>query len=145
MATTDLAHSVSSLCSAPASHAFSYLADPVRLGEWALGCWGAVAGAHGVVKGTSLFDGADTFARPLPDDRQLLVDYEVGDDPGRLVRRITARVVPGEQLGEPPSRSLVVLTGWRMRWMDDERWRRLIVAHETEVMLLRHRIEASSP
>jgi hypothetical protein len=143
VATTDLAHSVSSICSAPASHAFSYLADPMRLGEWALGCWGAVASGPGIVKGTSLFDGVDTFARPLPHDRQLLVDYEVGDAPERLVRRITVRVIPGDALGEPPSRSLVVLTGWRVRWMDDERWRQLVVAHEAEVLLLRHRIETS--
>ena len=144
MAATDLAHSVSSFCSAPARHAFSYLADPVRLGEWALGCWGAVASGPGIVKGASLFDGSDTFARPLPDDGNLLVDYEVGDDPQRLVRRITARVVPGDVLGEPPSRSLVVLTGWRAGWMDDERWRQLVVAHEAEILLLRHRIEAWS-
>jgi hypothetical protein len=142
VAAIHLAHSVSSLCSAPARHAFAYLADPVRLGEWALGCWGAVASGAGIVKGTSLFDGTDTFARPLPDDGNLLVDYEVGDDPQRLVRRITARVVPGDVLGEPPSRSLVVLTGWRAGWMDDERWRQLVVAHEAEVLLLRHRIEA---
>jgi hypothetical protein len=25
--------------------------------------------------------------------------------------------------------------------MDDDRWKRLVVAHEAEVMLLRHRIE----
>ena len=144
MATTDLAHSVASICSAPARDAFSYLADPVRLGEWALGCWGAVASGPGIVRGTSLFDGVDTFARPLPHDGQLLVDYEVGDDPDRLVRRITARVVPGEVLGESPSRSLVVLTGWRVGWMDDERWRRLVVAHEAEILLLRQRIQAWS-
>jgi hypothetical protein len=144
VAAIDLVHSVSSFCSAPASQAFSYLADPVCLGEWALGCWGAVACGPGIVKGTSLFSGTDTFARPLPDDANLLVDYEVGDDPQRLVRRITARVVPGDVLGEPPSRSLVVLTGWRAGWMDDERWRQLVVAHEAEVLLLRHRIEASS-
>ena len=144
MAAIHLAHSVSSLCSAPARHAFAYLADPVRLGEWALGCWGAVASGPGIVRGTSLFDGVDTFARPLPHDEQLLVDYEVGADPDRLVRRIPARVIPGEVLGEPPSRSLVVLTGWRVGWMDDERWRRLVVAHEAEILLLRQRIQAWS-
>jgi hypothetical protein len=98
-----------------------------------------------VVRGTSLFDGSATFARPVPNERQLIVDFEVGDDPGRLVRRITARIVPGIQLGESDAASLVVLTAWRIRSMDDDRWQQLVAAHEAEILLLRHRIEAIAP
>lgn len=145
MTTTDLAHCVSSLCSATADDAFAYLSDPSRLGEWALGCWGAVAHSAGVVRGTSLFDGGETFARADVDPTRRIVDFEVGDDPARLVRRISARVVPGDELGEPPTASLVLLTAWRTRSMEDGRWHRLVVSHEAEVLLLRHRIETWTP
>ena len=48
----------------------------------------------------------------------------------------------GPRSVEAPDSSLVVLTAWRTASMDDERWRRLVVAHETEALLLRRRIEA---
>ena len=140
--TTDLVHCTSALCAATAEAAFAYVAAPARLGEWALGCWQAVEGEGGIVSGTSLFDGATTFARPVADHRLRIVDFEVGGDPSDLVRRISARVVPGPEIGRGPDSSLVVLTAWRTASMDDERWRRLVVAHETEALLLRRRIEA---
>jgi len=143
--TTDLAHCVSSLCSATADNAFAYLSDASRLGEWALGCWSAVPQSAGVVKGTSLFDGVETFALADADAAWRIVDFEVGDDPARLVRRISARVVPGDDLGEPSTASLVLLTAWRTGSMEDDRWRRLVVSHEAEALLLRHRIETWIP
>lgn len=144
MNTIDLAHCVSSLCSATPDHAFAYLSDPGRLGEWSMGCWQGHVEGSGVIRGTSLFDGTKSYVRVLPAGEQRLVDYEVGDDPTRLVRRISARVVPGDDLGERPTSSLVVLTAWRQASMDDARWQRLVVAHEAEILLLRHRIESSA-
>ena len=144
MTTTDHAHCASALCAASAENAFAYVADPGRLGEWALGCWEAVPAPNGVVEGTSLFDGGKTYARPDPDRDRLIVDFDVGDDPAALLRRITVRVVRGADIGKGAETSLLVLTGWRIASMDDERWRRLAVAHEAEVLLLRHRIETSS-
>ena len=143
METSGLVHSVSSLCSAPPDHAFAYLTHPDRLGAWSLGCW-ETRSDDGIVRGTSLFDGAETFVRMIPVPEQRIVDFEVGDDPERLVRRISARVVPGEDVGGGPSSSLVVLSAWRTESMDDERWRRLVVAHEAEILLLRHGIERSA-
>jgi hypothetical protein len=142
--TTDHAHCVSALCTAPAEDAFAYAADPGRLGEWALGCWDAAERPDGIVEGTSLFDGGQTYARPDADRGRMIVDFDVGDDPAALVRRITLRVVRGVEIGSPPTTSLVILTAWRIASMDDERWRRLAVAHEAEVLLLRHRIETCS-
>ena len=142
MRTSELVHCVSSLCSAHPDHAFAYLSDPDRLGEWSLGCWEARS-EDGTVRGSSLFDGAEAVVRVIPVAEQKIVDYEVGSDPERLVRRISARVVPGDVVGEPGT-SLVVLTAWRERSMDDDRWHRLVVAHEAEILLLRHGIERSA-
>ena len=110
----------------------------------ALGCWGAADVGSGVVRGTSLLDGSVTFARPVPDEGHLIVDFEVGDNPDG-VRRITTRVVPGDQLGESETTSLVVLTAWRIGSMDDGRWQQLVAAHQAEVLLLRHRLETVVP
>jgi hypothetical protein len=141
--TTALVHCASSLCAASADTAFAYLATPSRVGEWALGCWQATEGGDGVVSGTSLFDGTTTFSRSVADPRLRIVDFEVGADPAELVRRISVRVVPGVEIGHDADSSLVVLTAWRTTAMDDERWHRLVVAHETEVLLLRRRIETA--
>ena len=143
METIGLAHCVSSLCSATPDHAFAYLSDPGRIGEWALGCWGAEVDG-GIARGTSLFDGGETVVEVIPLPERRIVDYAVGDDPRSLVRRISARVVPGEEAGGPAGSSLVVLTAWRERSMDDARWRQLVVAHEAEILLLRHRIERAA-
>lgn len=144
MASTDLVHSVSALCQADSGHAFAFIADPTRLGEWALGCWGPAEVSGGIVQGVSLFDGQPAFVRADPDPERLTVDFEVGADDATLVRRISVRVVPGHELDLPESKSLVVLTAWRLPSMDDERWRRLIVAHEAEILILRHRIGSAA-
>ena len=143
MSDRSLAHCVSALCDAPAADAFAYLADAERIGEWALGCWDARAGGDGVARGTSLFDGAETFVRTRSVEEARTVDFEVGGDPAHLVRRISARVVAGEELGVDENRSLVILLAWRTGPMDDDRWHRLVAAHDAEVLLLRERIERS--
>jgi hypothetical protein len=141
MESTDLAHCVSTLCSATPDDAFSYLSDPGRLGEWSLGCWAGRVAPDGTIRGTSLFDGAETFVQLIAMPEQRIVDYAVGDAPDALVRRISARVVPSEEVTGAPASSLLVLTAWRERTMDGPRWRRLVAAHEAEIHLLRHRIE----
>ena len=143
MTTTALAHCASSRCSAAPDRAFAYLSDLRRLGEWALGCWGAVDDGtdSGTVRGTSLFDDGVCFARVDPDPERLVADFDVGSDPTRLTRRISARVVPGRDIDSDDRSCLVILTAWRTDSMDDDRWHRLVVAHEAEIMLLRHRIE----
>lgn len=143
MAEGRLTHCVSSLCDASAPHAFAYLADAERLGDWALGCWDTRAAEGDLVRGTSLFDGCATFVRVRPHADCLTVDFEVGGDPAVLVRRISARVVPGEDLEADVERSLVMLLAWRTASMDDERWHRLTASHNAEVLLLCERIERS--
>jgi hypothetical protein len=137
-------HCVSALCDAPAAAAFSYLSDGTRVGEWALGCWETRAAEDGVVLGTSLLDGTATYVRVVPVEEALTVDFEVGVDPEHLVRRISARVVGGDDLEGDAGRSLVMLLAWRTGSMDDERWRRLAATHEAEILILRGRIERST-
>lgn len=142
MQSSDLAHSVAARCAAPARVAFSLLADASRLGEWALGCWQATSVSDDVVRGRSLFDGTETFVRVVPDEERLGVDYEVGGDRDRLVRRIHARAIPGEAVDLASEHCLLVLLAWRPATMSDDRWLQLTSAHGVEVLILRRCVEA---
>lgn len=134
-------HSVAARCAVPARVAFSVLEDGQRLGEWALGCWGATEVEERLVRGCSLLDGVETYVRLVPHEQTLSVDYEVGSSPDRLVRRITARAVPGTQVELDTEQSLVVLTAWRPATMDDARWHQLVAAHTAEIFVLRRCVE----
>lgn len=139
--TLKLVHCVSSLCRVSVDDAFDYLSNPLRLGEWALGCWATVEHSKGIAHGTSLFDGTATFARTVADRERLTVDFEVGDHPERLQRRICSHIIRGDSIGAQPDSSLVMLVAWRTAAMDDQRWHRLIAAHEAEILILRHRLQ----
>lgn len=139
-----LSHCATAACDAEAGAAFAFLADPARLGSWALGCWDAELVGERVVRGTSLFDASPAYARADPDPERLSVDFAVGSDPEALVHRISARVLPGAQLGFEAGRSLVTLIAWRPADMSDDRWARLVASHEAEILLLRARIEQAS-
>lgn len=135
-----LSHCATAKCRAPADAAYAFLADAELLGTWALGCWDARPLGGGVVSGTSLFDGSTTYARVDGDPQRLAADFAVGPEPDELVHRISARVLAGAPLGFE-AECLVTLLAWRPAAMDDERWARLTASHETEILLLRGRIE----
>jgi hypothetical protein len=141
-----LSHCATAACEAAPADAFAVLADEAALGTWALGCWQAAPVADGdrLLRGTSLFDGSATYVRAEADENRLTVDFEVGSDPQSLSRRISARVVPGADLGRGEDRCLVTLLAWRPADMADERWERLTATHEVEVLLLQARIEAAA-
>lgn len=139
-----LSHCVTALCGAEAGATFAVLADPRRIGSWALGCWDAELVGDRLVRGTSLFDASPTYVRADPDSDRLAVDFAVGSAPDALVHRISARVLPGAPLGFEPGRSLVTLLAWRPAEMSDDRWARLVTSHETEILLLCARIEQAS-
>lgn len=138
---SSLAHCATAACDAAADIAFDVVADPARLGSWALGCWDAQPVDDRTVRGRSLFDGSTSYVRAEPDPAHLSVDFVVGADPGDLVHRISARVMPGPPLGLDDSRCLVTLLAWRPATMSDERWRRLVASHDAEILLLRAQIE----
>lgn len=139
-----LSHCVSAVCDAKPIASFNFLADPSRLGSWALGCWEAKPAAEGVVVGISLFDGSQSYVRADADPERLVVDFAVGSDPQQLIHRISARVIPGAALGYAEGSSIVSLIAWREADMPDERWQRLVVSHDAEILLLQARLQEPS-
>ena len=141
---SSLSHCTTAVCDATAEKAFAFLADPARLGSWALGCWDARPVGERTVQGRSLFDSLPAYVRAEADPARLGVDFAVGSDADELVPRISARVIPGPVLGYEGDRSLVTLVAWREAGMSDDRWSRLVASHEAEILLLRARIEEST-
>lgn len=136
-----LSHCATAVCDVEPTAAFAFLADPSRLGSWALGCWDAKPVVEGVVGGISLFDGSMTYVRANGDPDRLAVDFAVGSDRNELVHRISARVVPAADLGYGERSSIVTLLAWRPADMPAERWHRLVASHEAEILLLQARLE----
>src|SRR3954464_4733277 len=67
-----LGHTTTRLVLAAAEHAFAYLSDPLKLGQWSLGCFGTISNeASGLHRGQSLFDGAHTWFRIDSEPRRL--------------------------------------------------------------------------
>ena len=136
-----LVHAVTQKLDAPARRAFDFLADPLCLGRWSLGCFEtSPAGPDGLHAGHSLFDGGKGWFRIEAVSARLTIDYLVGA-PDALCRRISARVIPGADLGYPGDICLVTLTAWRPSGMEAARWKRLCASHEAEIFLIRSQVE----
>ena len=120
----------------PARAAFRFLCDGRQLGRWALGCFNARRVARGLFKGKSLFDGEVLYVRPVGDERNLTVHYFVGTSRRTLVARALTRV---QKLG--PRRCRVSLIAHRVKEMELERWKRLMVTHEVEILLIKSQLE----
>lgn len=136
----DLNYTVTAVVPAPARFAFDFLADPAKVGEWALGALNAKPLGGGIYAGASIADGETVAYRVDADAQRLLVDYLVGGAPDDLVMRISARVVPGEILGRGAEACLVSMMAWRPASQDDRRWARLRAFHDAEIHILRERI-----
>ena len=141
MAMHELSHCATVACAVDAGVAYSFIADPANLGFWALGCLDARPVSRDTVACTSLFDGAESVVRVSGDPDHLTVDFVVsaGEETGP---RISARVLPGAELGQPRETCLVTLLAWRPSGMTDGRWAQLVASHEVEILLLQRRIEA---
>ncbi|MGV0875901.1 hypothetical protein V6767_02005 [Martelella sp. FLE1502] len=137
------AHSVTAVIEVPAAFAFSFMADPIALGRWSLGCMNTrPTGDREIHAGTSLFDGSESHFAIDADLARLIVDYHVGE-PGQLLPRISARVIKPEICGLPESYCALTLSAWRARDMDAARWHRLCATHETEILLIKAQCEAA--
>lgn len=136
-----LSHCCSAQIEIDAAMAYEFLCDGTALGRWALGCWETEIRDGGLVRGTSLFDGSQSWVRLSRDDDRLLVDYHLGADPDDLHPRISARVVPGAALGGDPDHCVATLTAWRPADMPDDRWHRLKASHAVEILLIKALLE----
>lgn len=136
-----LCHTVSLEVNVPATQAFQYLSDPEKIGRWALGCFDTrLTEYDGLYKGTSLFDRSETWVRVEADPKRMIIDYHVGD-PNRQVPRISTRVIPGDIYGKNSDYCIVIMTAWRPADMRDERWHRLCVTHDAEILLIKSQLE----
>jgi hypothetical protein len=134
-------HITSIVVNRAAEDVFGFMADATKLDRWSFGTWQTEIGSDGLVTGTSIFDGSKTLVRIDADEARLTIDYRLGKDPGELIPRIMARVVPGANLGLDKGCCVLTLIAWRAAGMDDERWRRLTASHEFEVVLIKNLLE----
>ena len=143
----DFAHCVTALVNVPAAKAFEFLADPLSLGTWSLGCMrtqaarsGAGGTAEGPYTGTSLYDDSPASFDVRSHPELLLIDYLVGDA-GNLKPRNSVRVIAADTCGLPEGQCYVSLMAWRPARMADDRWAQLCAAHDAEIWIIKARIE----
>jgi hypothetical protein len=134
-------HAASTEVAVPAETAFAYLSDGLKQGQWTLGSWNRERIGEQLFRGTSLFNGAETFVRITADPEHLLVDYDVGPSLEQLLRMNSARVFPGELLARAEGTCLVALMKWRLPSQDDAAWRQACVTFDTEIHMIRGRLE----
>jgi hypothetical protein len=138
-----LSHSVTALLEVPAQVAFDFMRDPIALGRWSLGCFDTQPiGTGDIHSGRSLFDGREGFFEIGADPERMIVDYFLGT-PGRMVPRISARIIAAETCDLDASQCYVTLTAWRSAGMDDARWHRLCATHEAEILLIKAQCETT--
>jgi len=137
-----LCHTVSVEVNQPAEKVFGYLSNPKKLGRWALGCFNTQsAKKKGLYKGTSLFDGSETWVRIEADVKRRIIDYHVGDSDHQLPR-ISTRIIPGLTYGSDAGRCIVTMTAWRAKEMSNSRWHRLCASHDAEILIIQSQLES---
>jgi len=136
-------HTCTCEVNAPAQQAFTYMADGMKQGEWTFGSWDRRQLEEQLFVGTSMFDNKETYIRIDTDPDRLLVYYHIGDDAEHLQARNMVRVIPGRLIGREDNICLVTLMAWRSSFMGDARWKQLCVSHETQMFIIKSRIEAS--
>lgn len=133
---SQICHAVSVEVAVAAEDAFTYLADPQKVGRWALGCFNAQpAEKPGLFQGTSLFDGSKAWYWIDSDPKLLIIDYHVGDADCQLPR-ISTRIVPGTHYGRDNGHCIVTMNAWRTVDMTEDRWQRLCATHEAEILMI---------
>ena len=139
-----LAHCVTALIEASAQRTFAFLADPLKVGNWALASMQAQpADAPGIYRGRSLFDGVQNHFAVTPHPQLLLVEYSVGPRDA-LTPRIRAQVIPAESVGLAAATCYLTLTAWRPIGMPGARWSRLCASHNVEIWLIKEQVEAAA-
>ena len=125
----------------PAGEVFAFMSDPAQMSLWSFGTWRTEIDADGLVRGTSIKDGAPICVRIEAHPAQLLIDYYIGTEPEALSPRIFARVTPAEVFGDGGGCGLS-MTVFRTAGMDDARWRSLKAAHVVELDIIKSALES---
>lgn len=139
-----LTHTISIELAVTAETAFAFMSDPAKLDRWSFGTWRTVLHEGGLVEGRAIFDDAVTWVRIDADAGRGVIDYHLGKSREALSPRIMARIVPGDRLELGAKACVLTLVAWRLRGMNDERWRRLTAAHEFEIVLIKSLIEGAA-
>jgi hypothetical protein len=134
-------HTSSIVVAVPAAEAFEIMADGLKQGEWAWGSWKRTEVEPGLYLGTSVFDGKQTYVRPVRNQKDLIVHYEVGRSKETLVFRNMAKVLPGAAVGIDPNHCVITLMSWRNNTQTDEAWIQLGTVHEAEMFLIKGLLE----
>jgi len=125
----------------PAAKVYAFLAEPENLSLWSFGTWSTEIDAGGLVRGTAIGDGSQTYVRIRAHPRQLLIDYLIGARPDDLCPRVFARIAEGTAIGGGEGECALLMTALRTEAMDDERWEALKAAHAFEVRLIKSALE----
>ena len=136
-----LFHGSAIVVAVPAETAFAYLSDGLAQSDWALGSMKREQIGDQLFRGTSLFDGSETFVRISADESLLLVDYAVGPSLDQMPRVNSARIVPGPLLGHPADSCVVTLMKWRTAGQSDALWERGCATFDTEIHMIKGRLE----
>jgi hypothetical protein len=124
-----------------AKSAFDYLSDGVAQGDWTLGSMERRQIEDDLFSGTSIFSGAELFIKIDADPSRLIIYYHVGLEMDKLQPRNMVRVIPGAVLGKTDDVCLVTLLTWRSDNVDDDKWKLTCVSHETEMFIIKNRLE----
>lgn len=124
-----------------AGAAVAYLSDGIKQGDWALGSLDRKEVEKDLFTGTSLFDGGQMYIRIRVDSENSMIYYDVGRDPERLQPRNVIRVVPGPVVGRDANTCLVSLMTWRVAGTADAGWLQTCLSHETEMFIIKARLE----
>ncbi len=138
------AHTASAEVAVPARTAFAFMADGMKQTHWALGSMNRRALDDGIFVGTSRFTFQELYVRLDAQPDLLLVDYYGGPEPDALRWIVSARIIPGDQLGIDENHSLITLTTWRHASATDAEWDLRHHVWRTEIALIKARIEHES-
>lgn len=125
----------------PVDEVFAFMADPANLDLWSFGTWRIKTEDSGLVRGTSIMNGAPICVKIEAHRAQHLIDYHIGSSEDDLTPRIFVRVIPGIAIGGTDDMSVLMMAALRSVGMDDDRWQGLRDSHAFEVRLIKSLIE----
>jgi hypothetical protein len=125
-----------------AKTAVDYVADGIKQGEWALGSIDRRQIGEDLFEGTSMFGVGTEYIRIRADHENHVIYYDVGHSLDDLRTVNVIRVVPGATLGRPAASCIVTLMSWRSEGTPEDAWTRTCVSHETEMFIIKARLES---